>query len=195
MTPPAASPADLDRYARALQGFGDHVHAVRDDQWHDPTPDTDWDVRQLVNHLVVEQLWVPPLMDGSTIAEVGNRFDGDQLGDDPRQRWDDAAADARGAFSAPGALDRTVHLSAGDTPGVEYLREMTMDLVIHGWDLARAIGADERVPPDLVDWVYRRYEPQADSLASWGVFAARVPVPDDADQQTKLLAMFGRDAR
>jgi uncharacterized protein (TIGR03086 family) len=189
------SASDLDRYVRALQGFGDHVHAVTDDQWHDPTPDTDWDVRQLVNHLVVEQLWVPPLMDGRTIAEIGDRFDGDQLGDDPRRSWDDAAAAAQAAFSAPGALDRTVHLSAGDKPAVEYLQEMGMDLVIHGWDLARAIGADERLPPNLVDWVYRQFEPRADELQSWGVFAARVPVPDDADQQTKLLALFGRDAR
>jgi uncharacterized protein (TIGR03086 family) len=192
VTTPAS---DLDRYTRALQGFGDRVHAVRDDQWGDPTPDTEWDVRQLVNHLVVEQLWVPPLMDGRTIAEVGGRFDGDQLGDDPQRSWDEAAAAARGAFSAPGALERTVHLSAGDTPAEEYLREMTMDLVVHGWDLARALGGDERLPPDLVDWVYRRYEPQADSLASWGVFGPRVSVAEDADQQTKLLAMFGRDAR
>jgi uncharacterized protein (TIGR03086 family) len=187
--------ADLDRYIRAQDGFGQRVHAVRDDVWSDPTPDTEWDVRELVNHLVVEQLWVPPLMAGSTIADVGDRFDGDQLGDDPGQAWDRAAAAAREAFSAPGAFDRIVHLSAGDKPAVEYLREMAMDLVIHTWDLARALHVDEQLEPELVDWVYRRYEPQADSLASWGVFAPRVPVPDDADQQTKLLAIFGRDAR
>jgi uncharacterized protein (TIGR03086 family) len=186
---------DLDRYIRAQEGFGERVHAVRDDVWNDPTPDTAWDVRELVNHLVVEQLWVPPLMAGSTIADVGDRLDGDQLGDDPRQTWDRAAAAARDAFSAPGALDRIVHLSGGDTPAADYLRDMTMDLVVHTWDLARALHVDERLPPDLVDWVYRRYEPQVDTMASWGVFAPRVSVPDDADQQTKLLAMFGRDAR
>lgn len=186
---------DLDRYADALRDFGDRVHAVADDQWHDPTPDTEWDVRQLVNHLVVEQLWVPPLMTGSTIADVGDRFDADQLGDDPRRSWDDAAAAAQAAFSTPGGLDRAVHLSAGATPGVEYLRDMTMDLVVHGWDLARAIGLDDRLPPDVVDWIYERYEPRASELASWGVFAPRIPVADDADQQTRLLALFGRDGR
>ena len=53
-------------FRRAADGFGRHVHAVAGGQWHDPTPCTDWDVRELVNHVAVEQLWVPPLMEGST---------------------------------------------------------------------------------------------------------------------------------
>ncbi len=43
-------------FRRAADGFGRHVHAIGDDQWHDPTPCTDWDVRVLVNHVPVEQL-------------------------------------------------------------------------------------------------------------------------------------------
>jgi uncharacterized protein (TIGR03086 family) len=189
------STADIDRYTRALQGFGDRVRAVRDGQWHDPTPATKWDVRRLVNHLVVEQLWVPPLMAGSTIAEVGDRFDGDQLGADPGGAWDQAAAAARDSFAAPGALGRVVHLSVGDVAGARYCHDMTMDLLIHSWDLARAISGDERLDPDLMDWVYRWYEPQVDDWAAAGAFAPRVAVGDDVDQQTKLLALFGRDAR
>ncbi|HEX2117585.1 MAG TPA: maleylpyruvate isomerase N-terminal domain-containing protein, partial [Acidimicrobiales bacterium] len=68
-------------FGRAVEGFGRDVAAVRPDQWRDPTPDDEWDVRALVNHLVIEDLWAPPLLDGLTIAQVGDRFDGDQLGD------------------------------------------------------------------------------------------------------------------
>ena len=71
-------------FERAVDGFGAHVRAVGAGQWHDPTPDTEWDVRMLVNHVTVEQLWVPPLVGGKSVADVGSALDGDQLGDDPR---------------------------------------------------------------------------------------------------------------
>ena len=60
---------------------------IADDQWANPTPDTEWTVRDLVEHLVGEQLWVPLLLGGATIEEVGDRFDGDNLGDDPKTAW------------------------------------------------------------------------------------------------------------
>src|SRR3954451_13477746 len=91
----------------AAENFSRNVHAVADTQWHDPTPCTDWDVRMLVNHVTVEQLWVPPLVDGATVADVGDRLDGDQLGEDPRATWDTAVRAARASFGAPGALDTT----------------------------------------------------------------------------------------
>src|SRR4051794_16710385 len=129
-------------FQRAAEGFGRHVHAVGDGNWHDPTPDTEWDVRMLVNHVTVEQLWVPPLVQGSNVAEIGDRLEGDQLGDDPVATWDTAVKDAIDAFRAPGAIDATVAVSRGDMPTADYCWEMTTDALIHSWDLARAIGAD-----------------------------------------------------
>ena len=55
-------------HRRALERFGQHVRDVRDDQWHGQTPCTDWDVRVLVNHLVYENLWMPPILEGKRIA-------------------------------------------------------------------------------------------------------------------------------
>jgi uncharacterized protein (TIGR03086 family) len=180
-------------FGRSLEEFGRRVHAVRPDQWGCPTPCRDWEVRNLVNHLVTEQLWVPPLVsDGLTVGAVGDRFAGDRLGTDPVGAWDAAAADALAAFAAPGALERTVHLSYGDRPAVEYAREMVFDLVVHTWDLARAIEGDEKIDPDLVDAVYSRIEPEVDSLAASGLFDPPVPVPPDSDEQTRLIAATGR---
>jgi uncharacterized protein (TIGR03086 family) len=182
----------IDLFQRAADGFGRHVHAVADGQWHDPTPDTEWDVRTLVNHVVVEQLWVPPLVGGSTVADIGDRLDGDQLGDDPVATWDAAVTASLDSFGAPGALERSVALSSGLRPCAEYCWEMTTDALIHAWDLARGIGADDTLDPELVDLIYERTLPYADQLQATGMFAPPVPVPDDAGMQTKLLAMFGR---
>ena len=182
----------VGKFERATGHFGDLVQQVKDDQWSNATPCSDWDVRALVNHLVYEARWAPPLLKGQTIEEVGTQFDGDLLGADPKTSYDDALGAARSAIKQPGALESTVHLSFGDTPGEEYLGQMTCDFVVHSWDLARGIGADDTLDPELVAWVDDVARPQAAMLAASGMFDPPVDVPSDADPQTKLLALFGR---
>lgn len=184
----------LDAHGTAMDEFGRRVHEARPDQWSNSTPCTDWDVRTLVNHLVSEQLWAPYILAGRTMAEVGDRFDGDQLGDDPVAAWDGAAAGAREAFVAEGALNDTVHLSYGDERADVYARQMISDLTIHAWDLARGIGVDERLDDALVSTVHEWTAPNVDGLASTGLFAPPVPTAADAPLQTRTLAMFGRRA-
>ncbi|MGV9878705.1 TIGR03086 family metal-binding protein [Streptomyces sp. NPDC003006] len=189
----STAPPLLDRHGQALDLFTDRVHAVRADQWDAPTPCTDWTVRELVNHLTSEQLWVPPLVrDGATVEAVGDTFDGDLLGPDPAVSWDTAAAASRAAFREPGALDRTVHLTSGESPATFYCGQMTTDLVVHAWDLSRAIGADETLPDELVDFAVREISPYAAELAKSGLFDPPVEPPPDADAQTRLLSLVGR---
>ncbi|MFI6488543.1 TIGR03086 family metal-binding protein [Streptomyces sp. NPDC050564] len=183
----------LTRHAEALDLFGDRVHTVRDDQWDALTPCADWAVRDLVNHLVSEQLWVPPMVrDGATVEAVGDVFDGDVLGSDPATAWETSARASRDAFAAPGALDHTVHLSFGDTTAAFYCAQMVTDLAVHSWDLSRAIGADERLPEDLLEFAVREVTPYAADLAKTGLFAAPVEPPPGADAQTELLCLLGR---
>ena len=120
---------------------------------------------------------MPLLLGGVTIEDVGDRFDGDNLGEDPTTAWSLAITAARNAWLAPGATERTVHLSFGDTPATEYGWQMTTDLAVHAWDLARGIGADDDLPADLCEAVLDFVGPQADSWRESGVFAAAVPVP------------------
>jgi uncharacterized protein (TIGR03086 family) len=181
----------IELFARAVAGFGRQVHTVGDAQWSDPTPCTDWDVRMLIQHVTVEQLWAPPLLGGLTVAEVGDRFDGDVLGADPVGAWDAAAARSCESFAA--AVDGAmVELSRGTTPLAEYLWEMTTDALIHSWDLARGIGGDETLDAELVEVVYERTEPVAAHLHETGLFAPPVPVAADAPLPVRLLALFGR---
>lgn len=182
----------LGQFEVAMGEFDRRVRAIRDDQWGYPTPCAEWDVRALVNHLVTEQLWAPLLLEGATIEDVGDRFEGDQLGDDPVTAWVSAAAAARDAFAAPGALRRSVELSYGRRPAQGYCQEMTLDLAVHAWDLARAIQADERLDERLVAEVLVFVEPQVGQLAGTGLFAAPIDVAEDANAQTRLLALLGR---
>ena len=107
-------------------------------------------MRALVNHVVGEDRWTPPLLEGATIAEVGDRFDGDLLGADPvgAARAAAAAAVASVAERLPGG--GMVHLSYGDEQMTEYVHQLSADHLIHAWDLAAATGGDVRLDPELV---------------------------------------------
>ena len=182
----------LAAHRSAFRQFDDRVQLIQDNQWHNATPDTDWDVTDLVGHLVYEQLWVPPLLAGRTITDVGSAFDGDILGDDPKAAWATAAAAARAAFARPGALDNTVHLSFGDVPAPVYLWQMIVDLVVHAWDLAEGIGASDHMPNDLVTTALDQARPMATEFAGSDLFAPPIPVPGCTDDLTELLALLGR---
>jgi uncharacterized protein (TIGR03086 family) len=180
-------------YATALDGCGRRVAGVGPDDWHRPTPCADWDVRALVAHLVDENRWVPPLLAGRTIADVGDELAGDPLGDDPRAAWAGSAAAAGEAVARPGALDVTTHLSFGDVPGGEYVMQLTADLLVHGWDLARATGGDERLDPGVVDAVATWFDGMEAAYRDAGAIGPAVELPDGASAQDRLLARFGRD--
>ena len=181
----------LEMFRRSVEGFGQRVMAVGPDDWERPTPCSDWSVHDLVRHLVYEELWAPPLLAGQTIADIGDRFEGDILGSDPQVAWKEAAAAAL-AVASPDVLGRTVHLSFGDVPGEEYLGQLTADHAIHAWDLARATGGDDRLAPDLVQHVYDVMAPQIEPARSAGVFGPAVEVPEGADPLSKLLGLTGR---
>jgi uncharacterized protein (TIGR03086 family) len=190
----------LSLHGQAMEEFDARVHRVGIDRWTDPTPCRRWNVRMLVNHLVAEQLWVVPLLDGGTVAEVGAEFDGDVLGADPVAAWERASDAARAAVRhlgdtvdrPDGDLDRVVHLSFGDVPAREYLWELTVDLAVHAWDLARGAGLDDRLDPALVEGLGPYVEAHAADFAASGLFAGPADVPADADRQTRLLAHLGR---
>ena len=72
---PDTTPGEL--YVKAMAATQRSMDGVRADQWHAPTPNTEWDVKQVANHIIGENLWAGELLRGKTIAEVGNKFDGD----------------------------------------------------------------------------------------------------------------------
>jgi uncharacterized protein (TIGR03086 family) len=180
-----------DLHRTALDAFSARVDHLPADSWTWPTPCADWDVRALVNHVVGENRWVPPLLGGASIADVGDTLDGDLLGGDPAAAWHDSIGPAREAVGRT-PLDRTVHLSFGDVPTEEYLWQLTADALIHAWDLARATAQDESLPPELVEACARWFDGAEDAYRAAGVIGPAVDV-DGADPAAALLGRFGRD--
>jgi uncharacterized protein (TIGR03086 family) len=182
----------VKRYLAALDVVDGHVSTIAPSRWHDPTPCTGWDLMALVDHLVYETLWVPDLLAGATLAEVGDRYEGDRLGDDPIGAWTSAhtAADAAVATSDLGA---PVHTSGGRITADEYLAQMLFDATIHGWDLAMALGAEHTFPDDVADDLYVWFEPQAARWVEAGAVAAPVAVGPGAEPSARLIALSGRD--
>lgn len=180
-------------YRRTVDGWTARVEAVGPDQWALPTPCADWDVRALVNHVVGEDLWTGPLMQGSTMEEVGDRLDGDLLGDDAREAAREAAAGAVRVVGETLPTRGKVHLSYGDEDMEEYVAQLTADHLIHGWDLAVATGGDSELDDDLVEAVATWFAEREELYRAGGAIAARVDAHGDA--QSELLARFGRDPR
>jgi uncharacterized protein (TIGR03086 family) len=180
-------------FERAVADFTDKVRAVDDAQWRSPTPCSDWDVRALVSHVVYEQLWIPPLFEGQTIDEVGDRFDGDLLRAGAVAVASRSGAGAVQTLREPGALARTVQLSFGATPAEEYTHQLLADHLIHGWDLAAALGLDATLDPAATAVVADWFADREEMYRAGGVVGPPVPLPDDADPGDRLLAAFGRD--
>ena len=183
----------LEAHGNALAGFDEVVGRIQPDDWSRPTPCSEWTVRDLVNHLVYEQLWVPDLLAGTTVAEIGDRFDGDVLGDDPVGRWRASSRAAREAWLQPGTLEREVHLGRGPVPATRYILEMTLDLAVHGWDLARGIDAPSPLGTELAETLLPPFEEQVSAFQGIGIFDPPVPVPDSASAPERLIALSGRD--
>jgi uncharacterized protein (TIGR03086 family) len=184
----------VELFGRACGEFDRRVAMVQPDQWGHFTPCSEWDVRALVNHVTVEDLWVPPLLEGSTIEQVGDRLDGDQLGDEPQAAWRRAFTAATDAAAALESVDTAVHVSRGDIPAGDYLMEVAADNLVHSWDLAIAVGADTELDPELVQVVADWFVGVEDAFRAGGAIGERPAIVDDADTQTRLLAMYGRTA-
>jgi len=181
-------------HRRAVAEFASRMDALGTSgpsTWSQETPCDDWDVRALVNHVTGEDRWTAPLLAGKTIADVGDAFDGDLLGDDPVGAFAAAGSEATQAASAV-PEDRIVHLSFGDVPASEYLYQLAADHLIHAWDLAAATGGDRNLDPeavaDVADWFVDREQLYREA----GAIGPRTSNTGD-DPQDRLLVAFGRE--
>jgi uncharacterized protein (TIGR03086 family) len=180
-------------YHRTVECWADRLNAVRPDQWDDPTPCREWSVRDLANHVTGEDLWTPPLMRGSTVEDVGDRYDGDLLGDDPIRASLAAARVAIHTVAETLPAGGTVHLSYGEEKMEEYVHQLAADHLVHGWDLAVATGGDPRLDPTLVHAVAGWFADREELYRAAGAVGAAAAPTGDA--QGDLLAAFGRDPR
>lgn len=178
-------------FARVADQITECVLAIDAKDLGNQTPCDDWNLKQLLNHTVYELLWMPDLLAGKTVAEVGDKYDGDVLGDVFHTAWEDAVAAAKDA-AEKADIKSSVHLSGGDKPVDEYLEEMAMEVLIHGWDICQSLGYTLLFEPDVAQAVYDITLPHKEELMANGSVKETIEVPADSPVEVKLLGIMGR---
>ena len=185
----------LDALALARSEFARRLRLVTDDDWELPTPCDDWTVRDLVVHVVGGDRMSAALLRGASREEATAIRKTIDLGEDAVAAFDAEADEVAAAFAEPGAFDYNfVHPSGMEITGERLLGFRIGDYALHGWDLARAIGADENLDDDLVQVLWNALAPMAGMIGNSGVFGAGPTgqVGDDAPLQERLLDLTGR---
>ena len=175
-----SGPEDLYRPVAAK--WSGLMNEIGSDQWTVPTPCTDWNVRQLVDHVNAWQTRGGNLL-GLDIP-VG-------------AAWPDIQAAFDAMLCDPSQLTGNVP-EFGGIPKHDLAGFLIGDLLIHSWDLARSIGADDTLPPAAVEattmGLHHVPEPLLRGTNPLGtpMMAAAVEVPNDASAQDKMIAYTGR---
>ena len=179
-------------HRRAVESWVRRLDAVAEDQWESPTPCAEWNVRELVNHVVGEERWTVPLLQGSTVEDVGDELDGDLLEGDPARAGRAAAQESAALVDEKAPAGGKVSLSYGQEDVAEYVYQLAADHLIHGWDLAAATGGDTELDPDLVGEVGAWFAEREERYRAGGAVGPRVT--STGGSQADLLAGFGRAA-
>ena len=167
------------------------VRGVQPAQLDAPTPCHAWDVHALVNHLfqVIHALGLAgrggPVPDDVWAQEMPST--------DRAQRFDEAARHAVAAWTEPAATDRTVRMGTMEMPAAFVATMLASDLVIHGWDLARATGQDFGCADGDAEAVHRFVQETGELGRRLKIFAEPVPVGGGAGSLDRTLALSGRD--
>ena len=189
----------LGPLATALDGTGRLVAAVTEEQWDLPSPCSDWTVRQLVNHVVGGNRLFTRVLSGEPLPprdQLGARAAVDQLGTDPATAYATSAADLLSALRAPGVLAGTYTVPAATLPGPAIVHLRTVETLVHGWDLARAIDRPAPFPEDLAEGELAFSRDLLGRIPEGRhPFGPSQPVDDDAPAIDRLAALLGRNPR
>ncbi len=163
--------------------------AEQTQQWDAPAPVAGWTARDVVRHLTD---WFPGFLAGGTGIELPR---GPGADDAPVATWQVHSDAVQALLDDPATAGRVLsNPHIGDVPLDRAIDQFyTADVFMHTWDLARATGQDDRLDPDFCAGMLAGMEPMEDVMRSSGQYGARVPVPEDADAQTRLLGFIGRN--
>jgi uncharacterized protein (TIGR03086 family) len=188
-------------YGLLADGFLGRIRATPADRWGAPSPCQGWSAQDVVAHVINGHRGIlalaggapPAAVDGvgvSPMAYAPKVEPGADLGAAFARCRDDMLAmltdPDRAATRLPGG-------PLGPVP-VERAVEVigSLELLVHTWDLARAVGGDEKLDPDQVARTHQALLPHYAGLQATGAFQPSIPAPDDADPQTAFLCFVGR---
>jgi uncharacterized protein (TIGR03086 family) len=169
------------------------VGNVTPGQFGDPTPCTEWDVRTLLNHLI---LWTSYSAEcrarGESVAEdlMTKDFAAEpDFASGYRAQLDRALA----AWADPAAWERDLNVMGSPTPAADVAGLLIAEAVLHAWDLAVATGQSYTVGDETAEAALASVAANAELFRQYKGFAEPVPVPAGAPVLDRLLALSGRD--
>ena len=169
------------------------VGNVRPGQFGEPTPCTEWDVRALLNHLI---LWTSHSLERRAYGEsVAPELMERDFTADPdyaaayRAQLDRALA----AWADPAVWDRELNVMGSATPASDVAALIVAEMVLHGWDLAAATGQSYEVPDAAASAALAAVEANAELFRQYKGFAEPVVIPGSASVLDRTLALSGRD--
>lgn len=186
----------LTAFEGAVASTAEIVKMTPAERLDTPTPCAEWDVRALLNH-VIGTLW----LSAGLLADQPPRYPmapgglppADLAGDDPVAAYAEAAAAALAAAAAGDALTRTHATPLGDMPGPGLAGFTTLDILVHGWDLAKATGQPTELDGRLAAHVLGFAEQAlATPQSRAGRIGAAMPVQAGAPVTSQLIAFLGR---
>lgn len=176
-----------DRAKLLIDGFDARVQAAPADAWDRPSPCSEWTARNVVEHVANNLLHFGGALSGTSHPPVADS-------ESAPEAW----ARAKAAFVPvldTADLSQVVTGPFGPMPAEQLIgRVLATDVLVHTWDLARAVGGDENLPADIVAGAYSGLKPIDAMLRQSGVFGPKVEAPEGADLQTEFLAFLGRTA-
>ena len=177
-----------ESYRLVSSGFDTAVRAVTPDQWGAQSPCEQWTARDLVVHVVENHRGVIASVRGGESEPLG-------ADEDLRQAWENSSRGIGEITGDPEAVAKEMDGPTGKMPAGQIIGQfVTMDLLIHTWDLARTIGADERLDEDSVHQAYEALKPMDAMIRQPNVFGPKLEPPMGADLQTEFLYFLGRRA-
>ena len=177
-----------DNYRLVSGGFDAAVRAVAPDQWGTQSPCEQWTAHDLVTHVVENHRGVIASVRGGESEPLG-------AGEDPKLAWENATRAIREITGDPEAVGREIDGPAGKMPVGQIIGQfMAMDVLVHTWDLARTIGADEHLDEEAVRRAYEGLKPMDEAIRQPYVFGPKLEPPAGADIQTEFLYFLGRRA-
>lgn len=187
MTTPG-SEAPADRYRRLAERFTTTVEAVPAAMWNNASPCEGWTAADVLVHVIDSE--------AGLLTKTGRDVSsGPVVQADPAGAWAHARDAAQAALDDPECAGFEYEgFGARTTVGATFGSFMSVDLVVHRWDIAHAAGIDDSIPVEDMAFVRAFTEHMGDVAQTSGAFGPRLSVPDDADEQTKFLALLGRSA-
>ncbi len=176
-----------ERYRKVARRFTERAREVPADAWDNPAPCEGWVARDVVRHMVE---WMPSMVLAGPGLDVP---DGPSPDDDPVGAWETMSDAIQAALDDPEVAAKEFDMRIGRQSVESAVATFIVgDVLVHTWDLARATGLDETLDPGEVHSMYEGMLPLDAVLRTSGHYGPRVAMPDDANEQTKMIAFTGR---